>query len=365
MKRFVLALTLLVLLLSVPANAGAWSSGSTLLGVYYGNQGLEMDKVRAMEAWQQKRHAVLLLYTKWDTSTLTISNLFGKQLPNVWANGNVPIISWDPFTTGVTPGDIERRVASGQFDSYIATWGAKLKTFLSGKDGVYGTSDDRRAYLRVGHEMNGDWYPWSADGVTTTAADTIAMWRRVHDKLVPGLGLDGTRLQWLWAVNASDLGPYTAEQYYPGDAYVDWVGIDGYNWGASQTWSVWQDPEAVLGPMRTRLRSLAPTKPLAVSETASTSSTTSGSDLSAKSAWITALFGWLATNDIRLYCWFNDDKETDWAVFGGSKGDTTYRFRGVTYRGYSALKTSVQSTGIIPTNTKNPRLLTDAQFQGQ
>ena len=30
-----------------------------------------------------------------------------------------------------------------------------------GADGALGTADDRRAYMRWGHEMNGGWYPWS------------------------------------------------------------------------------------------------------------------------------------------------------------------------------------------------------------
>ena len=45
-----------------------------------------------------------------------------------------------------------------------------------------------------------------------------------------------------------------ATAYWPGDAYVDFQSIDGYNWGASQSWSSWRSPEEVFAPMLARLR---------------------------------------------------------------------------------------------------------------
>ena len=77
------------------------------------------------------------------------------------------------------------------------------------------------------------------------------------------------------------MGP---EAFWPGEAYVDWVAVDGYNWGASRTWSTWRSPESTLGPMVARLRALAPAKPVAVTETASTSAAADGDGPAAKGA---------------------------------------------------------------------------------
>ena len=35
--------------------------------------------------------------------------------------------------------------------------------------------------------------------------------------------------------------------YYPGDAYVDWMGFDGYNWGTVQTGSSWRTFASIAG----------------------------------------------------------------------------------------------------------------------
>ena len=350
--------------LSAAGTAQATAPPPALLGVYYGNQGWAMGDVKAMESWQGRRHAVVELFTNWAGTKKTIDNLFKQQLPNIWANGNVPLVTWEPFTGGSTPADIEARIGRGDYDAYVRTWAQRLAGFLSGADARLGTADDRRAYLRLAHEFNGDWYPWGAAVGANRPEDYVAMWQRVH-ALVAATGLGPSQLQWIWAANADDVGGSPAEAFYPGHTFVDWVAVDGYNWGASQSWSGWESPADVLGPMVARLRALAPLKPLSVTETASTSSTASGPSLAAKSAWVGELFDWLPGNGVRMLVWFNDDKETDWAVFGGGVGDGTFRSGRTTYRTLGAYRTGAGSASVTGADPANPRHLTDDQFAGR
>ena len=337
----------------------------TLLGVYYGNQGWKMDQVRAMENWQGKRHAVVNMFTNWCNQTKTMDNLFKQQLVNIWNNKNVPMITWEPYlcNSASTPVDVEARAANGEYDAYLNAWAARLKTYLSGTDGIYGTGDDRRAYIRLGHEMNGDWYPWGAAVGSNSPGDYARMWQRIVG-VFQSKGMHSTQLQWVWVVNHDDVGGFTAEQFYPGDPYVDWVAIDGYNWGESQTWSNWKSPNEVYGNMIDRLR-LISSKPLALTETGCSTSTLSGVSISAKQQWTTDFFNYLTAQNVKLVAWFNEDKETDWAVFGGNKGDGTFTFNRTGYKTYSAYRNGVSSSSVIPSDTNNPRLLTDAQFTGQ
>lgn len=340
---------------------GATGGGGFLLGVTYGNQGWAMDQVRALEAWQDKRHAVVNLFTNWDSSTKTMNNLFGQQLPNIWANGNVPLITWEPFTGRNTPADIERRIASGAYDGYVAEWASRLKRFLDGPDGQPATADDRRAYLRPGHEMNGDWYPWGAAVGGNQPSDYVTMWRRVHAAFA-SRGMGPAQLQWIWAVNSEDVGGAVAEDFYPGDEFVDWVAVDGYNWGASEAWSWWRSPAEALGPMVSRLRTFS-ARPLAITETASTTATSVGASPAAKAQWITALFDYAAVAQARMVVWFNQDKETDWAVFGGARGDGTFKYGRTSYRTYAAYRDAArrpEAAGSAGTG----RLISDAQFAG-
>lgn len=349
--------------------AGAQAQGQALLGVYYGNQGWKMDQVRAMEAWQGKTHAVVNLFTDWCNRSKTLDNLFNQQLPNVWANGNVPVVTWEPYlcSSAATPADVLGRAARGEYDAYLRAWADRMKAFVSGPDRTLGTADDRRAYIRLAHEMNGNWYPWGAAVGGNSAHAYVVMWQRVRT-IFWQTGLDSNTLQWIWAVNHEDVGAARAEDAYPGPEYIDWIGIDGYNWGASQSWSAWSRPDQVFGPMVARLRELTrgQPRPLALTETASSSSMPGRVDVAAKSQWITQFFSYATSTDTaaRMVVWFNEDKEADWAVFGGSNGDESYRSGRTSYKAYRSYREAARSPALIPRDAAEPRLLNDTVFRG-
>ena len=68
------------------------------------------------------------------------------------------------------------------------------------------------------HEMNGGWFWWGAK----KPAVFIALWRQMFDYFTTQKKLDN--LLWIYAVNT---GGRTAD-FYPGDGYVDLVGVDAY-----------------------------------------------------------------------------------------------------------------------------------------
>ena len=79
-----------------------------------------------------------------------------------------------------------------------------------------------RTVVRLGWEFNGLWVPWAA----TRPRHYVACWRRVVDSAeiaAPGL-------LWDWCVNRgiSSVG-IDPRKSYPGDAYVDIVGIDSFD----------------------------------------------------------------------------------------------------------------------------------------
>ena len=63
-----------------------------------------------------------------------------------------------------------------------------------------------------------------------TPADYVAAYQHVHDRFALA---GATNVQWVWNVNVWN--PLGVDQriFYPGDAYVDWMAIDVFNWGAS------------------------------------------------------------------------------------------------------------------------------------
>jgi beta-mannanase len=163
--------------------------------------------------------------------------------------------------------------------------------------------------------MNGDWYPWGTqsdnpDG--NSPADYIA-WRHVHDIFT---SVGATNVRWLWSLNITYQAATPASAIYPGDSYVDWVGIDGYNTG-----SPWKSAAALLDETYNAITAVT-NKPMLIAETASAET---GGD---KGSWITQTFD----NDIpttmpavRGIIWFDADEGIDWRVNSSASSLAAYR----------------------------------------
>jgi Glycosyl hydrolase family 26 len=139
------------------------------------------------------------------------------------ADGWIPLISWQ-FDTALD------EVTNGSQNACIDSWAAGAV--------AYG----QPLMVRLWHEFNGDWMPWSfnANGSRATPAQFVASWRY----LITRMQTDGvTNISWVWSPQEGFYGngdSYDETLAYPGDAYVDWVGSDGYNMN---------DPGAYCGAM--------------------------------------------------------------------------------------------------------------------
>ena len=109
------------------------------------------------------------------------------------------------------------QVASGGYDSDIRSYAEQVKAFRCD------------IVLSFGHEMNGWWYPWGLPD--TPPSVFIAAWRHFHDVFAA----DGVRnVIWSWdpTQQYSQYRPgrtaTPAGEWFPGNKYVDWIGIDGY-----------------------------------------------------------------------------------------------------------------------------------------
>jgi beta-mannanase len=202
------------------------------------------------------------------------------------AHGRVPLVSWH----GANLDAINR----GTDDSMIKQRALELKRL--------GAS----VFLRWGWEMNGDWYAHAgALNMPNGPAKFVAAWRRIH-RIFGSVG--ATNVAWVWCPNATSV-PGEAwnawRHYYPGDSYVDWVGIDGYNWGVTRPGTRWQSLSEIIGPI---YRDYASKKPIMVAETASAEARGD------KAAWIRSIGTALARDfpAVRAFLWFEVDKEIDW-----------------------------------------------------
>ena len=227
------------------------------------------------------------------------------ELDAAHSRGAMTLLTWEPWSWGggtEQPAYALDRVTAGDFDPYLRQWGAALASW------------GHPVMLRFGHEMNGNWYPWSEGVNGNSPGDYAAAWRHVH-AVVAGTG--AANITWVWNPNVPYWGSTPLDGLYPGPGYVDAVALDGYNWGTSAAWSSWISPVDLFGPGLAELRRLAPGKQVLIAETSSAEQGGSKAD------WNTGLISYLAAQpDVTAVVWFNFNKETDWRINSSASSAT-------------------------------------------
>jgi hypothetical protein len=195
------------------------------------------------------------------------SNRFPRQelISHIRRNGSVPLVTWMPIDAAhpTDPNRVTwRSIRDGKFDRYI-------KRFARAARGSGGT-----VIIRLGHEMDGNWFPWGLCGTSSARKrQFIGAWRHVV-RTFRGVGARNVRFLW------SPHGPKGRcpsddwQGMYPGSRFVDYVGVSGYNWGVPRTsyerrtrpWARWQTAVSVLGPGVRALGRVAPSKPIIIAE---------------------------------------------------------------------------------------------------
>ena len=236
----------------------------------------KLDVVNIFMAWE------------WERPLPTVT------LQRIHELGALPAITWEPWhpADGADqPQYALKRITTGAFDAYIMQWAKAAASF------------GQPMQIRFGHEMNGTWYPWSIGVNGNSANDYRNAYRHVHDMFIAA---GAANVQWVWSIDSAHkrpAGQTNAIDSYPGDQYVDIVGIDGYNGGP--TGATWDSPEDLFAGAIDVATSVAPEKPVWIYETGS------GDKRGDKAQWITDLFAYLAGTRVSGLLWFNFNKDSE------------------------------------------------------
>lgn len=213
-------------------------------------------------------------------------------IKDVYSAGSVLMVTWEPWKAETKEAVDYEGLLAGRYDDYIKEFAARVKSV--GKD----------VYIRFAHEMNGDWYPWSAAKIG--GYKYIALYRYVKDIFDRA---EVRNARWVFSVNWEDIpGGNDFEACYPGPTYVDYFGIDGYNWGDTQSWSKWMTFAQIFGK---RYKEIAGTfaAPIIITEFGSAPS---GGD---KALWIKEAMSEIRKMDrVKGFVLFNVNKETEWSL---------------------------------------------------
>ncbi len=228
-----------------------------------------------------------------------------------WSRGIMPMVTW------------ESRPALAANDTVSAPDYSLPRILGNPEAGVPGAFDEYiRKYardivasglpigLRFNHEMNGVWYPWSevtgkGESINgNSKGDYVKVWKHVHD-IFEAEGANAL-VVWVWAPNiinnlpAANQSPEFLAGLYPGDEYVDWVGLSGYLRPAYKPENNFTF-DYTFGRSLDQLRGLTD-KPIMLAETGASES---GGH---KPAWVTSFFNSLSdpkNDDVVGFAWFN------------------------------------------------------------
>ena len=257
-----------------------------------------LENLASFESLSGKKLAVVSIYIHWP-------NAFpSSEVDQIYANGSIPLLTWEPWIANQS-GTLES-IAAGSYESYVRDFMQAAKNW------------QKPLLLRFAHEMNGNWYPW--DGFHNGAAAGPAAYKRAWQYIYNvRADLQATNIKLVWCVNNTNVPSDSWNNiaaYFPGDGYVDWLGIDGYNWGYDD----WQSFHQAFSAGYAQLTALS-NKPLMVGEFAAAEQ---GGD---KAAWITAALADLENSfpRVKLFCWFNINKERDWRIDSSASAAAAYR----------------------------------------
>ncbi len=240
--------------------------GKALLGAYLDLNGKTAEQAQALRRDQLGRdERIVHVFYDWpDTLPRSVAGLpehaFG-------------MISWR--------GTAYQEILDGDHDDLIARAARRLK------------SHERPLLLRWGWEMNGDWYKWGAARNDNNPEGYVDAWRHIHDIFTDeGAG----NVSWVWSPNwnsdpAEDWNTFAA--LYPGDKYVDWVGVSGYNLHK-------ETPATLFDPI---YEAFATRKPLMITEVGAVDR-----GGRTKADWITLFADWVAAHPaVGGVVWFDTD----------------------------------------------------------
>lgn len=252
--RTVLAVAAIAVLATAPAAAGS----KTGIGVHVPGAPADLGNLDRYVQQAGREPALLSWYSYWGDPLI-----YESDLRRVSDRGAVPLISWEPWRNDGTGFGLAG-IADGANDAYVresaraaAAWGKPI-------------------LLRFAHEMNGDWYPWGAGD--NDPADYVRAWRHVVSIFrEEGAG----NVRFVWSPNAEDGGTEPIDPYYPGDRWVDWAGLDGFNWGGDWGWRSFSE---IFGASYEKLTALTDA-PILIGETGS------NDEPGDKAAWIASTYG--------------------------------------------------------------------------
>ncbi len=308
---------------SAPQPQAGTQPSSILWGAWIGNQltGKEapwdMNAVTKFEQETGKGVSVVNFsapFANCSSSPCSFYNFPTSEFNSIRSHGSIPFFSWGsqsiPLPSNLNEPDFQLSdLISGRYDSYLRNFATAAKNW------------GHPFFLRFNWEMNGNWFAWMEGVNGNQAGEYVAAWRHVHDIFTE---VGATNATWVWCPNVDPEHRFkNLRSLYPGNQYVDWTGLDGYNAGTDPSnpdrWRSFD--QLYSSTYREITEEIAPAKPMIVSEVGS--SEYGGS----KATWIREMLSTIPVDypKIRGVLWFDKyEGGMDWPIESSTSATSAF-----------------------------------------
>jgi hypothetical protein len=224
-----------------------------------------LEQIEGFEKLIGKHQAIVASSSYWGEQTFPSANL-----DVIWRHGSIPLIFWSPwdkpYAEDAGPDQFSLpSIIEGKWDAYIDAWADGARLFK------------QPLFVSFANEMNGTWFPWSGHfygaGENVPGSDPERFqgpetFKKAYRHIVDRVRARGAN-NILWVFHLMNYsypqeGWNMADDYYPGAAYVDWLGLSVYGQQyADDSWSPF--PPLLEWPY-TELTRLDATKPIMLAE---------------------------------------------------------------------------------------------------
>jgi Glycosyl hydrolase family 26 len=275
----------------------------------------DMNALRAFQKRTKKGLSLLAFYEPFADckgKNCEMNGFPALPLEAVRTYGAIPFLSWSSATTAESPTHQPEyslsKIIHGRYDKYIRAWAEASREW------------GHPYFLRFDWEMNGFWFPWNEGVNGNRPGEYVAAWRHVHDIFTQ---VGANNATWVWCPNIA-LIPRLKHfaSLYPGNRYVDWTCLDGFNWGDTSNSAGWQTFEHVFRSTYNEVTKTAPGKPMVIGEVASDER--GGS----KSAWITHALAAIPAKfpKIRGLIWFDERSQgMKWPIESSKSSERAFQ----------------------------------------
>ena len=241
-------------------------------------------------AFRQSTHAHVRLVEFYNPFPGPFQRREARQIVRMHA---LPLIQLNPWRISMA------KLAAGAYDSSIRSYARQVRAF-----GCH-------VVLSFGHEMNGWWYPWGLPRTTPRAFK--AAWRHFFG-IFAAEHVTNVIRSWdpshEYGHYRSGKIAWPASTWFPGNKYVDWIGVDGY----------FRPGQSFRKVLRFQLRNIRrlTRKPIYLAETGV-------ADSAQETRQIAALFAGIWRWHLAGLVWFDLNRRASWSLGGKPIKDAAFR----------------------------------------